>query len=55
MITVLGSIITAIRGDLHDHLTNMRIFTLIVKYIFTSFEQYEQIYTLTHTRAHTHT
>ena len=35
MLTIVGSIVNMIRGNLHDHLTSMRIFTLISNKKFT--------------------
>ena len=34
MITILGAIVNITIGHLHDHLMNMRIFTLIMGKIF---------------------
>lgn len=35
LLTIIGSIVNMIRGNLHGHLTSMRIFTLISNKIFT--------------------
>ena len=34
MLTILGSIVNIILGDLYDHLMSMRIFTLMMNKIF---------------------
>jgi hypothetical protein len=34
MITILGAVVNITGGHLHDHLMNMRIFTLIMGKIF---------------------